>query len=97
MARIFFTWIATTAALLLPLARRGNTAGTSSYNGLALTPAMGWDNWNAFGCKVSEELILTTAQNIVEFGLRDLGTNPAAFDCAKRGMLICVQVTTTSS
>ncbi|KAF6221205.1 hypothetical protein HO133_002060 [Letharia lupina] len=72
MAPLSFTWLATTAALLLP-ALRGHAAGTSSYNGLALTPAMGWDNWNAFGCKVSEELILTTAQKIVELGLRDLG------------------------
>ena len=77
MAHLFFTRLATTAALLLPLALRGNAAGTSSYNGLALTPAMGWDNWNAFGCMVSEELILTTAQKIVDFGLRDLGRNPA--------------------
>ncbi|CAF9938740.1 MAG: hypothetical protein ALECFALPRED_007831 [Alectoria fallacina] len=67
-----FTRLATTAALL-PLALRASAAGTSSYNGLALTPAMGWDNWNAFGCKISEELILTTAQKIVELGLRDLG------------------------
>lgn len=87
MAR--FTWLATTAALL-PLALRANAAGTSSYNGLALTPAMGWDNWNAFGCKISEELILTTAQKIVELGLRDLGKNPAACKRAKRGMLMWV-------
>ena len=89
MARPSFTWLATIAALL-PLAIRGNAAGTFSYNGLALTPAMGWDNWNAFGCKISEELILTTAQKIVEFGLRDLGRKPAAYDGAKRRMLMLV-------
>lgn len=89
MARPFFTWLATIAALL-PLAFRSNAAGTFSYNGLALTPAMGWDNWNAFGCMVSEELILNTAQKIVEFGLRDLGRNPAACDGAKRRMLMPV-------
>ncbi|KAG7009840.1 alpha-galactosidase [Physcia stellaris] len=44
-----------------------------SYNGLANTPQMGWDNWNAFGCDVSEELLLGTAQKIVDYGLRDLG------------------------
>ena len=49
------------------------SAGTKSYNGLAITPAMGWDNWNAFACKVTEELMLTTAQRILDFGLRDLG------------------------
>lgn len=45
----------------------------ASYNGLAITPQMGWDNWNAFGCEVSEELLLGTAQKIVDYGLRDLG------------------------
>ena len=42
-------------------------------NGLAQTPQMGWDNWNAFGCDVSEELLLNTAQSIVAYGLRDAG------------------------
>lgn len=31
------------------------------------------DNWNAYGCRVSEELLLTTAQAMVDYGLRDLG------------------------
>ncbi|GAB7352312.1 hypothetical protein MBLNU459_g2763t1 [Dothideomycetes sp. NU459] len=44
-----------------------------SYNGLANTPQMGWDNWNAFGCDVSEDLLLGTAQRMVELGLRDAG------------------------
>lgn len=76
MARPSFTWLVTTAALLLPLAPQLDAAGTFSYNGLSNTPAMGWDNWNAFGCMISEELILNTAQKIVEFGLRDLGSFP---------------------
>ena len=51
-----------------------------SYNGLAVTPAMGWDNWNAFGCDVSEDLLLGTAQKIVDVGLRDLGYNYVILD-----------------
>lgn len=90
MARLSFTMLANTVALLLPLALRGHAAGTSSYNGLANTPAMGWDNWNAFACMVSEELILNTAQKIVDFGLRDLGRYPAARNGANKGMLMCV-------
>ena len=31
------------------------------------------DNWNAFGCDVSEDLLLGTAQKIVSYGLKDLG------------------------
>ena len=81
MAHSSFTWLAA-AATTLSLVLRGDAAGTASYNGLALTPAMGWDNWNAFGCKVSEDLILSTAQKIVEFGLRDLGRRHAASNAA---------------
>ena len=33
----------------------------------------GQDNWNAFACDVTEELLLGTAQKIVDYGLRDLG------------------------
>ena len=52
---------------------QASAAGTVSYNGLAITPQMGWDNWNAFGCNVDEELLLNTAQKMVDYGLRDLG------------------------
>lgn len=30
-------------------------------NGLAKTPLMGFDDWNAYGCDVSESLIKSTA------------------------------------
>lgn len=91
MPSLSFPRLANTVALLLPLALRGHAAGTSSYNGLALTPAMGWDNWNAFACKISEEQILNTAQKIVDFGLRDLGRYPAACNGANEGMLMHVR------
>ena len=42
-------------------------------NGLALTPPMGFNNWNAFGCNVSEELIKETADFFVSSGLREAG------------------------
>ena len=54
--------------------------GASSYNGLALTPPMGWDNWNAFGCDVSEDLLLQTAHTMVDYGLRDLGYDTVVLD-----------------
>ena len=70
MACLLLGKLATAVALL---ASQVGAAGTSSYNGLAITPAMGWDNWNAFGCTITEELLLNTAQKIVDYGLRDLG------------------------
>ena len=42
-------------------------------NKLAVTPQMGWDNWNAFGCDVSADLLAGTAERMVEIGLRDVG------------------------
>lgn len=54
--------------------------GASSYNGLNLVPQMGWNTWNAFHCDVDEALLLTTAQNLVDFGLRDLGYNYISLD-----------------
>ncbi|PVI06898.1 glycoside hydrolase family 27 protein [Periconia macrospinosa] len=41
---------------------------------------MGWNNWNAFQCEVSEELLLQTAQYMVDFGLRDAGYNYIVLD-----------------
>ncbi|ORY08943.1 glycoside hydrolase superfamily [Clohesyomyces aquaticus] len=49
-------------------------------NGLAITPPMGWNNWNAFGCDVSENLLLSTSQQILSLGLRDLGYNYVVLD-----------------
>ena len=38
------------------------------------------DNWNAFGCAVDADLLLTTAQAMVDYGLRDLGYNYVVMD-----------------
>ena len=37
------------------------------------TPPMGWNSWNTFGGKISEQLIFDTADKLVETGLKDLG------------------------
>jgi alpha-galactosidase len=42
-------------------------------NGLALTPPMGWNDWNSFGCNVSESLVEQTADLIVSSGMKDAG------------------------
>lgn len=41
---------------------------------------MGWDNWNAFGCDVSEDLLLGTAREIASSGLRDAGYHYVVLD-----------------
>ena len=48
--------------------RRGLAVSTDG-NGLALTPPMGFNDWNAYGCNVSENLVKQTADKIVSSGL----------------------------
>ncbi|MEM1247360.1 MAG: glycoside hydrolase family 27 protein [Acidobacteriota bacterium] len=40
---------------------------------LALTPPMGFNTWNRFGCDIDEELLRETADALVETGMRDAG------------------------
>jgi hypothetical protein len=42
-------------------------------NGLAVTPPMGWNDWNAFGCNVSEPLVEQTAKVIATSGMKAAG------------------------
>jgi len=42
-------------------------------NGLARTPPMGWNSWNAFGCAINETLIRDTADIVVRRGLLAAG------------------------
>ncbi|MCW2945287.1 MAG: hypothetical protein JWR24_2004 [Actinoallomurus sp.] len=46
---------------------------TALDNGLAPIPPMGWNDWNAFGCSVDEQLVEQTADAFVTSGLRDAG------------------------
>jgi alpha-galactosidase len=43
------------------------------YNGLAKTPPMGWNSWNKFAGKVSDQLIRETADAMVKNGMKDAG------------------------
>ena len=54
-------------------ARRGGRQQIHKYEGLALTPPMGWNTWNTFQGNINETLIKETAQIIVNSGLKDAG------------------------
>lgn len=43
------------------------------YEGLAATPAMGWNSWNKFACDINEDLIKGVIDATVSTGLRDAG------------------------
>jgi alpha-galactosidase len=49
-------------------------------NGLALTPPMGWNSWNTFGCDVDEQLIRDMADAMVASGMKDAGYQYVVID-----------------
>lgn len=44
-----------------------------NVSNIALTPPMGWNSWNKFGCNVSETLIKEIADAMVSSGMKDAG------------------------
>lgn len=40
---------------------------------LALTPPMGWNSWNKFGCKINETIVRESADALVSTGMNKLG------------------------
>lgn len=57
------------------LALFGATAVTvlGLNNGVGLTPAMGWNTWNHYGCDINESIIKENARKILDLGLDRLG------------------------
>jgi alpha-galactosidase len=47
----------------------------TKFEGLALTPPMGWNSWNTFKTDISEELIKEIADAMIANGMRDAGYN----------------------
>jgi alpha-galactosidase len=45
----------------------------TKYEGLALTPPMGWNSWNKFACNVDENLIKQVADAMVSSGMKAAG------------------------
>ncbi len=43
------------------------------FEGLALTPPMGWNTWNTFASNINEALVMETADTMVKNGMRDAG------------------------
>lgn len=48
-------------------------ANAQKFEGLAMTPPMGWNSWNKFACDVDENLIKETADAMVASGMKDAG------------------------
>ena len=49
------------------------SAFSQKFDGMALTPPMGWNSWNKFACNVDEKLIRGVADAMVSSGMKDAG------------------------
>ena len=61
-------------------------AHPQKFENLALTPPMGWNSWNGFGCQVDEKLIRETADSIVSSGMKDAGYQYLVIDDCWHGV-----------
>ncbi len=57
--------------LLLCLAAASTEA--QKFSELALTPPMGWNSWNKFGCDVNETIVRSMADAMATNGMKDAG------------------------
>jgi len=50
------------------------------FEGLALTPPMGWNSWNTFQANIDEKMVMEIADDMVSTGMRDAGYNYLVLD-----------------
>ena len=67
-------------AAFCSLLTAASLAQSGVSKGLALTPPMGWNTWNKFGCNVSDELVRSMADAIVKTGMKDVGYQYVVID-----------------
>ena len=79
-----FGWFRTIIALMLSasvaLADTTQEVVNKAPNGLALTPPMGWNSWNKFGCNINEQIVRDSADAMVASGMRDAGYQYVVID-----------------
>ncbi len=67
-------------SLLLAAALPALPALAQKFEGLALTPPMGFNTWNTFASNINEVLIMETADTMVKNGMRDAGYDYIVID-----------------
>jgi alpha-galactosidase len=78
------------ALCVAPLAQAGDGIAPSKdpkrvANGLAMTPPMGWNGWNAFDCGMTEKNVRDAADALVSSGMRDAGYRYVVIDDCWQG------------
>lgn len=59
--------------LIMILALLSISMMAQKFENLALTPPMGWNSWNNFGCEINEDLIRQVTDAMDESGMKDAG------------------------
>jgi Alpha-galactosidase len=78
MCGLAFCFALGTPAVLSAAPVAGDTS--PAWNGLALTPPMGYNNWSYYQCKINEDLILAQAKALVSSGLAKKGYDTITID-----------------
>jgi alpha-galactosidase len=81
--RVFGWFVAIIAMMLsasVALADTTQEVVNKAPNGLALTPPMGWNSWNKFGCNINEQIVRDSADAMVASGMRDAGYQYVVID-----------------
>ena len=60
-------------SMLLLMVCISATVSAQKFEGIALTPPMGWNTWNTFASNINETLIKETAEVMIATGMRDAG------------------------
>jgi alpha-galactosidase len=63
-----------------PNTMRPSRDPSRTANGLALTPPMGWNSWNKFGCRIDEATVRKMADAIATNGMKQAGYSYVIID-----------------
>ena len=63
----------TAAVLTLSAAAPHQPVAQAAPGSPAVTPPLGWNSWNSFGCGVTEDMVRQAADAMVSSGMRDAG------------------------
>jgi alpha-galactosidase len=72
-SRVLHLLTVTAAALSLSVSAPNLPAAEAAPGSPALTPPMGWNSWNSFGCGITEAQVRQAADAMASSGMRDVG------------------------
>ncbi len=77
LRKLFYT----TSLILVTMSFSVTTElNAQKFEGLAMTPPMGWNSWNTFESHISEQLVKDTAEAMVQSGMLEAGYDTIVLD-----------------